>query len=327
MPAFVACAHCVLIVMLRSCRSNGEIVALEFRYTKGFDVYEVESLYHELLEPTCGYGEPFVRPAADLIRECSSIDTLGGKLSGHTEIFVASDYIVDACACAVQEGNPGILRDALEMQAREGKHIPPWMEPEKFFPMAISGILDIDPTISGVVDMTALVEKTDARVSQLQNAANLRKFGSELRRATDLTPVDALVAAAKWTYDGIQSLDRRLNSNELAYVKPVGSAEEFRATHRLRSVSRHTDGDSYRPSPSPLAVRSSRPSAGTAVPLPQCLVAGSTPRSSLGAAMVPRCSAGAPRMPPLRAVGGMGKAARAGVAILQLAAQAAASAR
>ena len=90
---------------------------------------------------------------------------------------------------------------------------------------------------------------------------------------------------------------------------------------------RHSDGAACRPQLAVQDMRTARASLGEQVPMAQCSVT-FTPRRSLGAAMSPRSSAGAPKLPPLRAIGGLGKAARAGAAIFQLAAQGlAASAR
>jgi hypothetical protein len=92
---------------------------------------------------------------------------------------------------------------------------------------------------------------------------------------------------------------------------------------------RHSDGAACRPlrALQHIPGRQARASLGSQLPMAQRSVT-TMPRSSLSGSVAPRCSAGAPKLPPLRALGGLGKAARAGAAILQLAAQGlAASAR
>ena len=97
-----------------------------------------------------------------------------------------------------------------------------------------------------------------------------------------------------------------------------------------QASARHCDGAAFRPQRDLWTVRPARYSLDAHLPNEQRSVT-VTPRISPGAApaaaVSPRSSAAAPKLPALRAARGMGRAARVGAAVLQLAALVAAWAR
>jgi hypothetical protein len=92
----------------------------------------------------------------------------------------------------------------------------------------------------------------------------------------------------------------------------------------LQLAARHSDGTAYRPLQAPQGMRPARASLGAQLPMMAQRSVTTTPRSSLGATVSPRCSAGVPPMLSLHSVSGLGNKSRAGAAVVSMAARLAA---
>ena len=227
-------------------------------------------------------------------------------------------WLVDRHSGVIKPFNDSAFALGLAADVRRGDLSPAIADYWSWRMSEVSAASKFSPleSLSDVISMFLPKTRSKTPASDLSDAAKIaaRCFYGE----HEFLPAGPIL---DWVREVLETSEWVLEKQQL----PPEMQPELLPTNQL--VGRSSDGAAFRPGVRALQDnRPARSSLGSQLPMARCSVTG-TPRSSLGAAVSPRCSAGAPRMPPLRAAGAMGKAARAGVAILQLAAHAAASAR